>query len=189
MGGILKKIALAIALAAVATALPNASAGTVEDAPEALLSGSEDMLHAELDGVPPATGSSPKCSLRLRWHVGIPQVKAPGALYYIYARDEAEVVGTCVSDAPIDATPVVKITFEYFDSRTGVQAWKEIAVRPRCEDASQAGRQAQVLPCRAWDEYPPTWNEELQRAEDHESVGYWHRARFEMISPIRLGPL
>jgi len=171
-----------IALAVVATALPNASAGTVEDAPEALRSSVEDMLQAELDGVPPITESSPKCSLRLRWHVGIPQVKSPVVPnhYLVIARDEAEVIGTCVSDAPIDAAPVVKITFEYFDSSPGVEEWKVSADPPPCEFSEQSGKPAQAFSCPREASYPP--------AENHESVGYWHRAKFQLLSPVLLGP-
>ena len=185
-----RRLALAIVLGLVSTSPSTAPAGILDDAPEAVVSSTWDMLEAEQQHVPSPSESSPTCSLRLRWHVGIPQVKSPVVPnhYLVIARDEAEVIGTCVSDAPIDAAPVVKITFEYFDSRPGVQTWTNIADLPPCEDASQAGRPMQVLPCRAWDEYRPTWNEELQRAEDHKSVGFWHRAKFEMISPVGLGP-
>jgi hypothetical protein len=160
----------ALALTTVAATESDGAGQLAKDAADAFATTLADQ--AEYDAQY-ASNPSP-CRLDGLVAEGVPQVDF--VLGVTRAQDHAAGTAECVSlDQTAEYEIELRVMFQYYDS--GSRSWLDIpGTAQTCRIDAQAGQSG--LPCAT---------SHLYEVNDP-TVNKWHRAKYELLEPIRLGP-
>lgn len=160
----------ALALSAVAATGADTSMQLLDDAEDAHATTLADQAEYDAEY---ARDPSP-CRLDGLVAEGVPQVDF--ILGVTRAQDHAAGTAECVSlDETAEYEIVLRVMFQYYDS--GSRSWVDIAGTARtCRIDAVAGQGA--LPCAT---------NHLYEIDDP-TVNKWHRAKYELLEPIKQGP-